>query len=262
MRQNSSKKIFIALSLVVSLTAVNRLTGQWIKATAAGVIKKPFLPAYRHLGQWRRQTVSWFKTDEILSANQQLVLENQLLKKDNLGLKDLERENNLLRQELGVARRRQWQVEIAQIFQITTDGPFRTALINKGKKEGVKSGQAVVFSGNLLLGVVKEVYDHEALIYLTTDPRLVLNVKTVDSAVAGRTKGALVGGLILELITNQEEIKEGEELITSGLDGLPSLLRVGQVEGVHSESGALFKTITVEPEFGDLLLDNIFVLKE
>jgi cell shape-determining protein MreC len=121
--------------------------------------------------------------------------------------------------------------------------------------------QPVVFGGNILLGIVKEVYAHHALVYLTTDPRLALNVKITEANVSGRTRGALDKGLWLELVTNQDEVKEGQAVITSGLDGLPSLLLVGRISNVQMKSGELFKTVRIDPEFGNLLLDHVFILK-
>ncbi|MDO8495490.1 MAG: rod shape-determining protein MreC [bacterium] len=256
------KNIIIAILVVVVVMVVNnRLVGQGLKRMLLGLIERPLASSYMHLGSIQWRITSLFKVEGILKENLSLVEENKVLRVDNLKLADLIKENEFLREELGVAKEKGYDLEIARIFHFTTDGQARTALIDKGAEEGVAALQPVIFGGNILLGIVKEVYPHHALIYLTTDPRLAMNVKITDSPVSGRTRGALNQGLFLELVTNQDEIKEGQTVVTSGLDGLPSLLLVGRVSNVQTKSGELFKTVRIDPEYGNLLLDKVFILK-
>ena len=256
------KRLFIAVLLVVVLMVINNyLTEQWLKRASLSVLEGPLSGSFQWLGELKVTVTSWFRVADIIKENRTLEEANRVLRAENLKIQELAKENDFLREELGVAKKRGYELEMARVFNFNTDGPFRTALIDKGAREGLQPGQAVIFGGDVLLGLIKETYPAQSLIYLLNDPRVALNAKIVDTAVSGRTRGALEQGLFLELITNQEEIIEGQLAVTSGLDGLPSSLIIGQVANVRVKSGELFKTVKINPEFGDVLLDNVFVLK-
>ncbi len=256
------KRLFIVVLLVVILMVINNyFTDQWLRRAALNGLEKPLSWSFQWLGHLKITVTSWFKVEKIIRENQGLYEENRRLRSENLKIQDLMKENDFLREELGVAKKRGYELEMARVFNFNTDGPFRTALIDKGAKDGLQSGQAVIFGGDILLGLIKETYPAQSLVYLLHDPRVTLNVKIADTAVLGRTRGALERGVFLELITNQEDIKEGQLVVTNGLDGLPSSLVIGKISNVQVGSGELFKTVKINPEFGNILLENVFVLK-
>lgn len=262
MAKNFYKKVLAALTILALLFFLNNyFTNHIIQRWTIGLLQKPLSFSYANLGSLKLRLTSWFRVDNITSENQTLRQENRSLFSVNLKIAELEKENDFLRQELGIAQRRKWQLEMAKIFQLNTSGSFRTALIDKGGAQGVRIGMPVIFQGEILLGIVKEVFDNNALVYLINDSRVALNIKSQDSKVSGRARGALEQGLFLELVTNQEEIVGGETILTSGLDGLPASLIVGQVADVKEKTGELFKTVRVEPQFETLPLENIFVIK-
>lgn len=246
----------------MGLMALNSyLTNRWIQRLTISVMEKPLGASLRLVGDVKLRITSFFKIENIIHENQKWSEENRRLKAENLKINELMRENEFLREELGVAQKRGFKLEVARIFHFNVDGPFRTALIDKGAEQDIMVGQPVVFSGDILLGVVREVYPRQALVYLLNDPRLTLNVQVVDSLVVGRTQGALERGIVLELITNQEEVREGETVVTSGLDGLPRLLVVGKISNVQTKSGDLFRAVRVDPEFENLILEDVFIIK-
>lgn len=258
----SFKRIFPPLLfLVILVFFAPPIVTQKLKGYSLTVFEYPLLSVYRNLGQLRHRIVSFFQIKNILKENQYLIEENRRFRAENLQIVELRKENDLLRKELGVAEKKGYTLEMARISQLSLDGPFRTALINKGEKDGLKAGQAAIFHGDILVGVVKEVYPNSALVFLLSDPRVIINVKVVESDISARARGALDDGLKLELVTNQEEIKEGQTVITNGLDGLPDLLIAGRVSVVRTPSGELFKTVKVTPTFGDWLLEDIFIIK-
>lgn len=255
------KKIIYFIITVVFLITLNHFTHNGLRQIFLNILDQPLAQGYRYLAVARLRVVFLFRLETIIQESQNLLAENRRLAAENLKINELMRENEFLREELGVAKKRGFKLEMTRVFQFNTDGPYRTALIDKGAEQEIKAGEPVIFGGDILLGIVKEVYPRQALVYLTTDPRTALNVKIVDSLISGRTKGALEHGLSLELITNQEEIKEGQSVVTSGLDGLPSLLLVGRISSVQTKSGELFKTVKIDPEFNNLFLENVFILK-
>lgn len=255
------KKIFTAIAVVAILMGANYLTNQGLRRLVLNLVDDPLASGYDYLGQARARIVGLFRIENIIRENQELEEENHQLKAANLKINELERENEFLRKELGVAKKKGLVLEIARIFHFNADGLNRTAFIDKGSEDGLKTRQPVIFGGDILLGIVREVYPRNALVYLINDPRVALNVKIVDSMVVGRTRGGMEQGLWLELVTNQEDVKEGQMVVTNGLDGLPSSLLVGKISHVQTKSGELFKTVRIDTEFNNLFLENVFVLK-
>ena len=262
MQKSFLKKILLALVILVFLVFLNNYaTDQFLKKSLLKVMK-PFLSkSYAGLNVFRVRLVSWFRVDNIVLENQLLSQQNRQLFSKTLKMEELEKENEFLRKELGVAQRRKWQLEIASIFQLNTSGAFRTAFVDKGSNQGVKSGMAVVFEGEILVGVTKEVLPDSSMILLVTDPRLTVSVRSKEAEVSARAVGNLDQGLFLELVANQENVKTGDLFLTSGLDGLPSALVVGRVASIKSDDSGLFKTVRVEPEFQNILPESVFIIK-
>ncbi len=238
----------------------NYWSSQWLKGSVLSFFRKPMTVGYSFLNQTKQRIISWFSTGSLLKENEALKSENRALVSARLKISELEKENNFLRKELGVAKRKNLEVVMGRIFNRQIDGQMRTALIDVGNNEGIQSGWPVVFDGEVILGVVQEVYADSSLIYLITDPRLNLSVKIAESEVMGKSRGAL-NGLSLELVANQEEVKPGQSVITSGLDGLPAALVVGKIQTAQTDRGGLFQKIEIEPAFKVLTNNQVFVLK-
>lgn len=239
----------------------NYWSNQFLKSSVLSVLKVPLTVGYSSLIRAKQRIIFWFNAGNLLQENQSWQAERRQLVSLKLKIAELEKENEFLRKELRVAKRKNFQTAMAYIFRQQFDGQSRTALIDVGGNDGIKAGMPAIFDGEVLYGLVKEVYSDSSLIYLITDPRVFLSVKTSGSQVAGRSRGSLADGLSLELISNQEEVNPGDLVITSGLDGLPSALVVGRIKTVRAERGGLFKNVEVEPSFENLLIDRVFVIK-
>ena len=232
-----------------------------MKSSILSIFKKPLGISYSFLNQTKQQIVSWFNTGELRRENLTLQAENRQLVSSNLKVAGLEKENEFLRKELGVAKRKNFQVAMGRVFHQQFNGQSQTTLIDVGDNEGIKPGMPVIFDGEVLYGVVKEVYPAGALVYLITDPRLLLSVKINNTEVMGQSRGALTDGISLDLVANQEEVEAGDLVLTSGLDGLPEDLVVGMIRTAQSGQGGLFQNITIEPQFEKFFVDRVFVLK-
>ncbi len=253
-----------AVSLLVFFN--NYWTNQFLKSGVLAVAQKPLAASSSFLKQTGQRVVSWFSTGQLIQENQNLKTENRQFVSVKLKISELEKENDFLRKELGIAKRKNYRVALSRIFHQEFGGQFQTALIDVGSNEGIKAGLPVILEGEVLYGLVKEVYSSSALIYLITDPRIALSVKisnseSAKSEIIGRSRGRLQEGVSLELVTNQEEVKPGELVITSGLDGLPSALIIGRIKTTKPDRGNLFQEIEIEPQFKSLSVDKVFILK-
>ncbi len=204
---------------------------------------------------------SWFlDTKALINENSNLNQQKNVFLGQIAELDALKKENQFLRNELGLSKSLGAKLLLAQIFNVQRGAATSTALINKGSDDGVKKDFAVVASGNVLVGIVKEVFDKSALIILTDDPRVKISAKIQGSSTLVNTRGTLRDSLTLDLVANGDNIKEGDLVVTSGLDVLPESLPIAQITKVESANGALFKKVNAKPLFDLGLGSNLFVL--
>ena len=196
----------------------------------------------------------------LIDENARIKEENNVLRGKLAQLENLKRENQFLRNELGVARRLDAELMIAQIFNIQRGVLSSTALINRGAENGVKKTMPLIAAGNILIGVVDRVFDNSATVLLIDDPRVKISGRVQDSRILVDALGKLQNKLALNLVAVGDEVKEGDTVVTSGLDGLPEALLVARVTKVETPSGALFKTVTAQPLFDPSLGSSLFVI--
>lgn len=211
------------------------------------------------LGKVSKYGISFFNRGAVVRENDELKKDNNILLGRIAESENLKRENDFLRNELGVAPRLGSKLLIVEIFSVQKNGLFSTALINKGKADGVEKSMAVITSGNILVGAVNEVFENSALVLLIDDPRSVVSVRFQGSNILSEAKGDLQNGLKINEVTYQEEIKEGDVLVTSGLDGLKESLLVGRVSKLVS-GGGLFREVVAKPLFDLSLGSELFVI--
>lgn len=259
--QKNLRKILWVVFIVVGVIFLNNyvlnnfLQNEFYRATS-----KPGVFLSEVLGKVSKYSGSFFNKGAIVRENDELKKENNILLGGIAELESLKRENDFLRNELEVAPRLDSKLLIVEIFSVQKSGLFSTALINKGRADGVERSMAVITSGNILVGTISEVFDNSALVLLVDDPRSVVSVRFQGSNILAEAKGDLQNGLKINEVTYQEEIKEGDTIVTSGLDGLKESLLVGRVSGVKAGSGGLFREVVAKPLFDLSLGSGLFVI--
>jgi rod shape-determining protein MreC len=223
-------------------------------------VSKPGIFLSEMLGKVSKYGGSFFNRGAVVKENDELKKENNVLLGGIAELESLKRENDFLRNELEVAPRLDSKLLIVEIFSVQKNGLFSTALINKGRANGVEKSMAVITSGNILAGTISEVFENSALVLLIDDPRSAVSVRFQGSNILAEAKGNLQDGLKINEITYQEEIKEGDMIVTSGLDGLKESLLVGRVSEVKAGSGGLFREVIAKPLFDLSLGSDLFVI--
>ncbi len=111
------------------------------------------------------------------------------------------------------------KITTAEVILITNESPFSNSLrISKGSNDGVEAGQAVV-DANGLMGQVTIVSAHFSEVTLLTHNKQIIPVmieRTGDRALLYGT-GDQVD---LRYLSSEMELKEGDRLVTSGMDGV------------------------------------------
>jgi len=198
------------------------------------------------------------------------------LKRENVALRrmvtELREENNLLREKAIASERLRNLLRFskkiprsmlpAQIIGIDPSSWFRTILIDKGTKHGVKRGGAVV-SPEGIVGHVLQTSHHYAKVLLITDFN-----SSVDAVIQrSRAKGVVEGNgenlCRLKYASRTQDIQLGDKVVTSGLGGrYPKGLMIGQISKIEKKSYGLFQHAEIMLSVNFTKLEEVFVIAE
>ncbi len=119
----------------------------------------------------------------------------QELLAENTFLKELEKENQVLREALEIGLQKNFKLALVDVISKDVSGD--ALLINMGLKDDLLEGMPVVTSQKTLLGKVTEVYDSFSYVSLISDKESSFDAKISDTKITGVVKGK--GNLKLEL---------------------------------------------------------------
>ncbi len=135
-------------------------------------------------------------------------------------------------------------------------------IIDKGAKEGVKPGLAVVYK-DVLVGQIIRVSDHRSTIKLVNSTESSIPAKTSKTNALGIVKGQ-DDAMLLEAVLLSDTLETADTLITKGdVDeqgrGYPPGLLIGKITAVHKKASALFQAAEVVPLLDVNRLTMVFV---
>ena len=202
-----------------------------------------------------------------LKTIKNLVNENVALKEEKLKLlsqlainSELEEQNQFLKEVLAFGKPADYKLIEAGVFNLQFTPEGHHLLVNKGFKDGINKGAVVSTSTGVLVGQITKVNDNFSETDIVTDSDFKVTVKLLNSKVTGLARGSLGEGMMLDFISQNEEISNGELVITSGNDLFPAGLIVGTVDTIDSDNGSLFKKIKIKPSFPDMNISRVILL--
>lgn len=223
------------------------------------------LPLYRGGLVVRNAFHSWI---ELLKEKKELLEENRRLQEELGRLQGekvlLEEELEQLRMEIEaerIERRFSFEVIPAQVVGRDPYDWFGRITIDRGKKDGITEGLAVVtYQG--MVGRVEKVYDRYAEVQMLLSPSLALGVLVQRTRDLGVLSGDGKGACVVKYIPLDSQVAEGDLVITSGLgEKIPRGIVVGMVSEVSERQGDLFKEIVVRPSCDFSRLGRVFVIR-
>ena len=158
----------------------------------------------------------------------------------------LEQENAQLRGLLEMSQRVQTRSIAADILYNAPDPFARKVILDRGAQQGIEPGLAVVDARGVI-GQVTRVYPVQSEVTLLTDRNQAIPVQVERNGLRGVLFGAGHGRLELRFVIGTADIRSGDRLVTSGLDGVfvPGL-PVAEVTSVDRDADA-FATIVCTP---------------
>ena len=146
----------------------------------------------------------------------------------------------------------------AQVIGSSGSEQSRTVYIDKGSRDGVQQDMAVI-SADGVVGRVITVYKSTSQVLLINDQQSGVGSIFERSRVLGVTQGKASGGLVIDKVMADEDVKPGDKVLTSGGDLIfPKGLLIGTVAKL--EKGSEFLQITVKPAAALNRLEEVLVI--
>ena len=139
---------------------------------------------------------------------------------------------------------------------------FRNVIIDRGSRDGVARGMAVV-NGDGIVGQVFSVSPDFSKVLLAVAPSSAMDVLLQKSRARGILKGT--GSLTYELdyILKTTEVNKGDQVVTAGYGGIfPTGLPIGVVSRVVRKRRGMFQHIEVTPSVDFLTLEDLLVIEQ
>lgn len=183
------------------------------------------------------------------------------LEQDKATLLEVQRENERLRTLLGVAEVVSTSPIVGRVLAYDPSNWVQAVSINRGSSDGVEVGMAAMTSEGIV-GQVTAVGLTSAKVLLITDHSSGVDALLQDGRVRGIVEGAGRRSLRWRFVLENEEIKPGERLVTSGMDGVyPAGLFIGRVLSVERSDAGMFQEIEVAPAVNMARLEEVLMIK-
>lgn len=199
--------------------------------------------------EFNEWVASLFTSKEDLQAeNEELRARLLILERRALKYAALASENNELRQLMNSSEVLDDRVIVGEVVAVSPDPFSHEIVINKGSRDGVEVGQAIL-DANGLMGQVEQTSSFTSRVLLVSDSSHAVPVEVVRNGL----RAILLGNgdtdtLELVHVPDTADIREGDLLVSSGLGGrFPKGYPVAEVGNITKEQGEPFVKIEATP---------------
>ncbi len=199
--------------------------------------------------------------DQLESEYRRLLEENRQLRAENNGLRDLQEDNDHLRQVLGYRERSSFRLVPAAVLGHDSSAWWSSIKINRGTKDGVNVDMPVITDKGLV-GKVTAASSNLAEVLLVTDENCKVAAKVEGTREQGISGGSRApeGELRLAFLSKLADLQPGQKVYTAGVSGgvFPSGIALGTVKSFHARE--LDGEAILEPTADPGSLEEVFVI--
>ena len=197
-------------------------------------------------------------TVEYFSTHHRLLRENSGLKvqvlKQNIALQELDTlklENDNLRELLKANKALTQNSVLGEIMHVGRDPFTKKIVVNRGESHHILTGEAVVDATGVI-GQVTRAYPMSSEVTLITDKSLAIPIQVERNGLRAIAFGhGRDNTLDLPFLPTNVDIKRGDKLVTSGIDGVyPAGLAVATVSQIEITPDSPFARIVCVPTGG------------
>ncbi|GEM_PF-2330299 len=199
--------------------------------------------------------------NRLASENDKLKQEQSEILSFKAKIDDLESENEFLRRAAGITQKLDYSIIYAGIFNLNFAPTGYNVLLNKGIQDGISEGDVVVTDDGILVGKIQKVMQNFSRVLFVSDQEFKITAKVMNSGTTGIARGALIEGMFLDFVVQEDEIKERDVLISTGNDLFPAGLVVGSIDHIEDNATQMFKKVHIRPAVKDIQLGRVLVIK-
>jgi len=193
--------------------------------------------------------------------NEAFQLRIQELLSEKAAKRELEKENEILREALKLGLQKEFELKMAEIIGKDISQDF--LLIDKGAKDGLVEDLIVITEQKVLVGKVKELYNNFSKVALVSHPETSLDVEVFEKEIEGMVRGKGNFHLSLELLPKEKEIEKGDLIITTSLSRTyPKGLLVGYITEVQHQDVEPFQEAKVQSAFNIGKIKYLFIITD
>ena len=253
-------RILLIIVLIAAVAAADHFmmhgrAGQWLADRTAPALR----PVTSVVGRAQIWVATLWAQVDVVSENVRLQEEIRRLRAAAADADALRVELEFTRAAAGIRERLSQDPKEAGIFSWQRDGAAILATINRGTEEGIAVGDVVITADGSLVGVVRDVYPNHATVTVLGDPTLQIAGRIMGSDISGLVRAG-ESGLIMDLVKKEENVKEGDIVLTGGNDRFPAGLIIGTVRTVDAEQPTLFSVVHVQPMIDQPMTGLVLVL--
>lgn len=199
--------------------------------------------------------------DQLQAEYERVLSENRKLRAENNGLRDLQHDNDHLRQVLGYRERSSFRLVPALVLGHDAGVWWSTIKINRGSADGITSDMPVITDKGLV-GKITAVSSNLSEVLLVTDENCKVAAKVEGTKEQGISAGSRdpAGELRLTFLSKLADLQPGQKVYTAGVSGgiFPSGIALGTVKSFHARE--LDGEAILEPSADLGSLEEVFVV--
>lgn len=204
----------------------------------------------------------YFFLVDLRNENERLKRRIADLQRENDRMKEMVLSHERLRRLLQFRETLSSAVIAAEVVGRDPSSWFKSITINKGERDGVRKGMAVISAEGVIGQIFKTAPSHSVVLLIT-------DYNSAIDAIVQRTRAkAIVEGkgenrCQLKYLLRSEDVVEGDRVITSGLAGnFPKGLMIGEVTKVDKKGHGIFQDAELVTSVDFTRLEEVLVIKE
>ncbi len=253
--------ILIAVNITVLSISTKRRNPSYDPGHITLFFFSPFQKTLNHAirfieGIWNH----YFYLVTVAKQNEELKKTLNITAERNRQLAEIQLTNQRLRKLLNFKQNISNQVIPAEVIGKDPSTWFKTIIIDKGSADGIEKGFPVVVPEGIAGQVIEVSYRHSKVL-LIIDPNSAVDALVQRTRSRGLIKGGIGGKCLFKYVLRKHEIRVGDTVISSGLDGVyPKGLLIGNISGVIRRNAGIFQEVTVTPNVDFEKLEQVLVM--
>ncbi len=202
----------------------------------------------------------YFRLAHIAQDNERLREELAQLNQRQARMVELELENRRLAELLDLKEAIDLKMVAADVIGSDATGMARTLILSQGSSAGLQPGMGVIATGGVV-GKLIAASRSASRVMLLNDHNCAVDAFVQRSRARGIVSGVADDGVIMRYVERTADIKVGDAVVTSGLDGVfPRGLLIGSVSAIERKGPGLFLNIAIRPAADLRNLEQVLVI--